>query len=478
MKTALLLVAFGSAALACSSRGVSAPPAETAGAAQYRCPMHPQVVQDRKGECPICGMDLVRVADAAKAGAPLHDVHGAPAARAPGSAPGAMAIGADKQKVIGVVVSPVEKASGTRTLRVLGRVAPDEKRVYRINAGIDGSIRDVTAVTTGSRVRKDELLATFYAPNALSTIQLFLMNVAGKERLVQRHTEGAVEGEGVSLGYANIQQRIMQLENIGVSALQREEIARTRVIPDTIKIFAPANGFVLARNVTPEMKFDRGTELYRIADLRRVWVLADVFLHEARHVRRGMRAQVSVPEQQRTFPATVAEILPQFDATTRTLKVRLEVDNPDFVLRPDMFVDVGLSISVPAAVAIPADAIIDSGLKKTVFVQTGEGVFEARNVETGWRLGDEVEIVKGLSPGDQIVTSGTFFLDSESRMRPPVSGAAAVTGTAPVPTGPEHPSPGGAGNPPRARERGRQEEPPHAHAGSEEAAQAQAGAAR
>jgi RND family efflux transporter MFP subunit len=225
------------------------------------------------------------------------------------------------------------------------------------------------------------------------------------------------------------------------------------------------------------MKINRGEELYRIADLRRVWVVADVFLHEARHVRAGMKATVSVPEQGTALPATVAQILPQFDAAARTLKVRLEVANPDFTLRPDMFVDVGLSVSVPPAVAIPADAIIDSGLRKTVFVQSGEGVFEARSVETGWRFGDEVEIVAGLSPGERIVTSGTFFLDSESRMRPPVSGAAAAKGTAPVPTGHE-PAPGGAGNPPRARERTRREPAPQAHGGPGEAAQARTGAAQ
>jgi len=256
----------------------------------------------------------------------------------------------------------------------------------------------------------------------------------------------------------------MQLENYGVSALQREEIARTRKMPDTIKIVAPAAGFVLARNVSPGMKFERGAELYRIADLRRVWIVADVFPHDARHVRPGMKATVSVPEQDVTLPATVAEILPQFDPASRTLKVRLEVDNPGYVLRPDMFVDVGLAVSLPPGIAVPADAVIDSGLAKTVFVQSDAGVFEPRRVETGWRSGDQVEIVKGLSPGEQIVTSGTFFLDSESRMRLSSSGAAVAKGAAPDPTGHEHPH-GGAGVAPRARDGAGHEEGTNAHAG-------------
>jgi len=148
-----------------------------------------------------------------------------------------------------------------------------------------------------------------------------------------------------------------------------------------------------------------------------------------------------------TLPATVTEILPQFDAATRTLKVKLALDNPGFVLRPDMFVDVTVQVGFPEGVVVPSDAIVDSGLVKRVYVQSGDGLFEPRAVETGWRAGDQVEIVKGLRPGELVVTSGTFFLDSETRMRPPPSGAAAA-GEAPALTG-QRP-PGGAGSPSRA----------------------------
>ncbi|HEY6910378.1 MAG TPA: efflux RND transporter periplasmic adaptor subunit [Myxococcales bacterium] len=402
--------------------------AQEISAGRYHCPMHPSIVQDHKGDCPICGMKLV----------PFKE---------PGStAPGAVVASADRQKILGIVVSQVQRSEGARALRFVGRVTPDEKRVYRINGGIEGSIRDVAPVTTGSRVKKDQVLGSFWAPNALSMIQLFIINVAGKEYAVQRQTEGKVEGDGsATLGYANIQQRIMQLENLGMSAKQREELARTRKVPDTIQIVSPTDGFVLARNVTPQMKFNRGEELFRIADLRRVWVIADVFLHEARHVSPGMKAVVSVPEQGLALPATVAEILPQFDPTSRTLKVRLEVDNPDFVLRPDMFVDVKVNVALPAAIAVPADAVLDSGLSKTVFVQTGEGSFEQRQVQTGWRDGDRVEVTSGLSPGERIAVSGTFFLDSESRMKAPATGAVATRNGAPAPTGHETRSGGGAG---------------------------------
>jgi RND family efflux transporter MFP subunit len=188
-------------------------------------------------------------------------------------------------------------------------------------------------------------------------------------------------------------------------------------MPEAIQIVAPADGLVLARNIWPGQRFERGAEWYRIADLRHAWILADVFEQEAPHLRPGTPATVSLPGQSTGIGARVASVLPQFDGTTRTLKVRLEADNPHYVLRPDMFVDVDLKITVPSSITVPADAVLDSGVATTVFVERGNGTFEQRAVETGWRLGDRVEIVKGLEHGERIVTAGTFLLDSESRMR-------------------------------------------------------------
>jgi membrane fusion protein, copper/silver efflux system len=131
---------------------------------------------------------------------------------------------------------------------------------------------------------------------------------------------------------------------------------------------------------------------------------------------------VSLPDQRKTFAARVSEVLPQFDASTRSLKVRLEVENPGYTLRPDMFADVEFRVYFGPAIMVPADALIDSGARKTVFVDQGNGYFEPRQVETGWRFGDRVQIIKGLDPGERIVTSGNFLLDSESRMKPIVAG--------------------------------------------------------
>ena len=180
---------------------------------------------------------------------------------------------------------------------------------------------------------------------------------------------------------------------------------------------APTPSFIIARNVSPGQRFEKGTEWYRLADLSQVWILADLYENEAEYIRPGEKVQVTYPYQKRNFQATVSQVLPQFDPTTRTLKVRLEMANPDFALRPDMFVDVEFPITLPPAISVPVDAVLDSGLKKTVFIERGDGYFEPRQVETGWRLGDRVQVLNGLQPGEKIVVSGNFLIDSESRMK-------------------------------------------------------------
>ena len=170
-------------------------------------------------------------------------------------------------------------------------------------------------------------------------------------------------------------------------------------------------------------RVDRGSELYRIADLRRVWILADVYENQLPFIRSGMKAGVTATQQNRRYEATVSSAQPIFDDATRTMKVRLETDNPGFVLKPGMFVDVAFAIELPATLVVAADAIVDTGLRKTLFVDRGNGYFEPRQVETGWRIGDQVEVTKGLMPGERIVISGTFLMDSESRMKAAAQGA-------------------------------------------------------
>jgi len=221
----------------------------------------------------------------------------------------------------------------------------------------------------------------------------------------------------------------LELLNLGVSEIQLKDLAQSGKYVTAIEIRSPVTGLVIDRGVSPLQKVERGTECFRVADLSRVWILADVYHTEAGYIQPGMTARVSLPRQNTHIEARVSDVLPEFDATTRTLKVRLEMDNPKLAFRPEMFVDVEFLVTLPSAVTVPADAVLDSGRRKIVFVVLGDGYFEPREIVTGWRFGDRVEVVKGLAPEEPIVISGNFLIDSESRMKLAVEGLMAKTKT-------------------------------------------------
>lgn len=366
----------------------------------YVDPMNPSHTSPEPGIAP-CGMKM-------------EPVYGDDEEQPPGLAPGSVKITPEKQQLVGVKVAKVEETPWTHTLRALGQVAVDENRIYQLNAFIDGWIVRAYPNSTGSIVRRDEPLATYYSKELPTALQTFFYASHASQSLA----------EGVKLPQTQIdaldaQKKLAEgsLMNLGMSRLQIDELARKRQVTQEIILYAPVTSFILSRKITPGQKFTTGQELYRLADLSRVWVLADLYGNEVNYVTPGAQVKVSLPNQKKNFVATVSEILPEFNPNTLTLKVRLEVDNPNFLLRPGMFTDIEFSVKLPPSINVPVDAVMDSGLKQLVFVDRGQGYFEPRQVKLGWRLGDRVEILEGLKPGESIVTSGNFLIDSESRMK-------------------------------------------------------------
>ena len=327
--------------------------------------------------------------------------------------PGMVQVSAAKQQLIGVRTDEVRRAPASHLLRVPGRVAVDDGRLYRLVAAVDGWILELGQNPAGTFVKKDEILASYYTQNLQAT-QLALLSSISATTPWKRGEVGV--GSPRSPVSLNLQVAIDSLRGLGMSDQQIQEFQKTQQYMSQIHVYSPISGFVLARNISPEQRFDKGAELYRIADLSHIWIFADIYGNEGRYVRPGMKMTVSMPDQGKVFQAKVSNVLPQFDPATRTMKLRLEAENPDYLMRPDMFVEVELPITLPPAITVPSDAVLDSGLKKTVFVDKGDGLFEPREVETGWRLGNRVEITKGLVPGEKIAMSGTFLIDSESRM--------------------------------------------------------------
>lgn len=378
----------------------------------YVDPMHPAYRSDKPGTAPDCGMALepVYAEDASNA------ARSAPLAQLP---PGGVSIDGATQGLLGIRVVTVEKGGAPHGIRVVGRVVPEDTRVYRINAGTEGFIRETYNDSVGELVKKDQKLATSYTGETLSVASGFLAATAGVPGAVGKDGSRTVPFPGTlhKQGVSSIQGYTDRLRNLGVSDMQIKQMADSGQLPESVDIVAPVDGFILARNITPGQHFEHSMEFYRIADLSRVWILADVFGSEAQGFRPGTVARVTLPGLGKTFSARVSNVLPQVDPATRTLKLRLEADNPGFALRPDMYVDVELPVAMPAGLTVPQDAVIDSGREQRVFVEHSSGVFEPRQVQTGWRSGDRVQIVHGLAEGERVVAAGTFLVDSESRLK-------------------------------------------------------------
>jgi Cu(I)/Ag(I) efflux system membrane fusion protein len=391
-----------------AGRWRSEPPVRAAGrrVLYYHDPMHPAYRSDKPGIAPDCGMKLEPV----YAG---DDSSGAPSA---------LQISTEKQQLIGVRTTEVRRTSATHVFRLTGRVVPDETRIYRVTGKVEGWVREIYAPTTGSLVKKGEPLVGVFGRDyrMMQQSYVFALNAA------ERAKEGAGTFDAVEQNRLPVQETLAALHSAGVDETQIEEIAKTRQPQLDTRLMAPVSGFVQARNVFPNQKFEPGSELYRIIDISRVWIVADLYSSEAQYVRPGAPVRISLPAYpQRTFSARVSNVPPEFDSVSRTLKLRLEADNPDFALRPDMLVDIEASAALPSAVTVPADAVMDAGLTHTVYIDRGEGRFEPRMVETGWRYDNQVEIVKGLEAGERVVSAATFLIDSESRLHSTARAASA-----------------------------------------------------
>ncbi|MHB8789568.1 MAG: efflux RND transporter periplasmic adaptor subunit [Desulfobulbaceae bacterium] len=390
----------------------------------YTDPMNPGFRSEQPGMAP-CGMPLEPVY------AELGNAQGAVALGAPPPPPGTVTISTARQQMIGVQVRPVVLEPMTSTLRLYGKIVPDEAKVYRVNTSADSWVRKLSAITTGSMVSKDQILAEVLAPNFYTVQVAYLAALNNLDRYRDRFGDNLGQGQ---VDFADNQMRtaLEDIENLGVTPAQIKELATSRKVLPLLQVRSPVDGVVLSRNLSLDQWVPAGEEFYRIADIGTVWVYADVYEEEARYLRPGMEVKVRHDQTGANLAATVGQVLPLFDPLTKTLKVRLDVANPRYDLRPDMFVDVEIPITLPPSLHVPADAIVDTGTMQVVYVDTGNSTFEPRRVETGWRLGRQVEITGGLMAGEKVVIGGNFLIDSESRMKTAAAGMHGPTSKDPV----------------------------------------------
>jgi Cu(I)/Ag(I) efflux system membrane fusion protein len=325
--------------------------------------MHPAYRSDKPGVAPDCGMALEPVFAADTGNAP-------PSSTLAQLPAGAVSIDETTQRLVGIRLAAVERSGATRIIRVVGRVVPEDTRVYRLNPGVDGFVRETYNDSVGVAVKKDQKLAAYYSPDFLAAASGFLAAVervpgaGGSDGTRTLPFPGAVSKQG----FSSIQGYIDRLRNLGMGDAQIKRMTESRQLPESIDVVAPVDGFILARSISAGQHFEHTTEFYRIGDLSRVWVAAEIYEKEARYLRPGGMAQVTLKDEGRRLPARITDSLPQSEAGGGTVKLRLEVENPTFILRPEMLVDVELPISLPPAVTVPLDALVDSGVHSRVYV--------------------------------------------------------------------------------------------------------------
>jgi len=398
-------------------------------------PMNPARRFDKPGKM-ADGMDLVPVYEEGEAA---------------GSMPaGTVKIDATRQQLIGVTYGEVTDEPLVHTVRAVGKLTYDETRMARIHPRIEGWIEHVYVDFTGKQVKKGEALLTVYSPELVSAQQELLIAKRAKDSLGTL-PDAEISANALSL-YSSSRERLRLWD---VSEKQIEEVESSGKVTKALTLYSPISGFVLTRNAFEAQRVTADTELYTVADLSTLWVLADVYEYEIPQIRVGQAATVTFPYlPARRYSGRVAYIYPQLDNATRTLKVRVEVPNPNGELKPDMFANVELRSDYGRALSVPEEAVLDSGAEQLVFVARDGGYFEPRKVQIGAKVNGRVIVLSGLAAGEKIVTSGNFLVDSESRLKS-ATGAMGAAGPGPEPSQPEekkqtpaNPTPGGRQNRP------------------------------
>ncbi len=343
-------------------------------------------------------------------------------------------ISVDRVQKLGVRTEPAALRALGRTVRALGRVEIDERRVTAVAPKFEGWVERLHVNATGQLVAKGQPLFDVYAPELVSAQREYLIAMRGVEAL-----QGA--GGDAQAGMQRLaESSLARLANWDIPDEEVKALARSGETRRTLTLRAPASGIVLEKKALQGMRFMPGEMLYQIADLSAVWIIADVFEQDVGLVRVGSRAKLTVNAYPgRTFEGRVTYVYPTLKPETRTIPIRIEIANPGGLLKPAMFAEVELPVGTAAkALTVPVSAVIDSGTRRLLFVQKAAGRFEPREVRVGARSDAFIEILDGVKDGEEVVVAANFLIDAESNLRaaigsfgttaPPTAGPPATVG--------------------------------------------------
>jgi Cu(I)/Ag(I) efflux system membrane fusion protein len=395
----------------------------------YTCTMHPSVKRKEPGKCPICSMDLVPVMKKSGSeakpkqpanqemqgmkGGNMQDMPGMPGMKGDAKGeekPSEFMVPVERQQQIGVTYAKVERKPLGHTIRSVGLVVPDKGRNWQFVSRVDGYVQKLHVTAPGEIVDKNAPLLSIYSPDLLTTerefVGLLRMRDEAKSKSARETPERLIESA----------KRRLQLWN--VTSEQIAELQRTRKPTDTLTLLSPFRGVVQSVPVEQGKSVKMGDMLVEVADLSVVWVWAEFYENELSMLQTGQKIAVtakSYPGEK--FDGTISLINPFIDETKRTAKVRIDIPNPDFKLRPGMYVNAELTMNMGEALTIPVSAVMPTGTRNIVFVDKGEGKLEPRIVQLGSKYGDIYEVQSGLQENERVVASANFLIDAESKVQ-------------------------------------------------------------
>ena len=409
-------------------------------ASVYRCAMHPTMVSDTPGSCPICGMDLVRDEPPPTRGtgsgeravaywrAPMDPTY---TSDTPGVSPmgmdlvpvyedelsneGTVTIDPVTVQNIGVKTATVERRVLNRSVRTSGRVDYDETRITDVNTKIAGWVEQLFVDYTGQMVRKGEPLLEIYSPELVAAQEEYLTAVDHSNRLRAGAADSRLSGAADLLSASLQRLRYWDITDQQIDDLRQQGTARR-----TMTVHSPQEGTVVHKAVFDGQHIEPGQHLYRIAELSQVWVYADIYEYELPWVREGQQAEVELSYLRgKTFKGQVTSVYPFLESKTRTVKVRMSFPNPELDLKPEMYANVTIRspVSQERVVVVPVQAVIHSGSRYVAVVSLGKGRFQPRDIRIGVEANGYYEVLEGLREGDRIVTSSQFLIDSESNLK-------------------------------------------------------------
>ena len=389
LAVALVLIAGIAVMTGCSKRGEPSKASVSVMHPKYHCPMHPEIISDKPGECPICGMDLVPI-DAVPAG-------GATTSAIPGLA--SVTITPELRQRMGLTVGVVEQRAMTRIIRTPARMIADETRQFRVTTKVDGYVDTLAVSVMGQTVKKGDPLLTIYSPQLVSSQQEFILAVQS----------------GIKMAVDAARQRLQFWD---ISDAQITALEQTGKIEKFLTLYAPASGVVTEKTVLAGQKISPGESLMVVTDLSRIWAEADLAESDLPFVRIGMPIELTLPYWPgKSVKGVVSFVSPALDPATHTVKVRMDVANVDLVLKLEMYADASLAFPMGNQIVVPETAVMRTGERSYVFRDAGDGKLIPVEIQVGVRNDGLYQVLSGVVVGDRVVTSANFLVDSESSIR-------------------------------------------------------------